>query len=280
MQQAYAHCEALVRSVDRDRYLATLFVPAARRPSVFAIYAFNAEVASVRERAREPMAGEVRLQWWRDALAGLAAGGTAANPVAAALLDTIERNEISRDGLERLIEARAFDLYDDPIPTVAALDAYLRATTSALFALVERLLLGPGVIPPEAAERAGLAYGAVGLLRAFPLHASRGQIYVPHEILDRFGAGAEDILAGRTTPEILAALRELRTGARRHLNAAREHLRKVPAEALPGFLPLALCDAYLNRMDAADYDPFRTPVDVPQWRRQWRLWRAARGLSP
>ena len=91
MDEAYAHCEALVRAADKDRYLAALFVPAAARPHVFVLYAFNAELAAVRERAREPLAGEVRLQWWREAIEGSRGGEAAANPVAAALLDTIER---------------------------------------------------------------------------------------------------------------------------------------------------------------------------------------------
>jgi phytoene synthase len=45
---------------------------------------------------------------------------------------------------------------------------------------------------------------------------------------------------------------------------------------IPALLPVALVRAYLARMERADYDPFRTPVDVPQWRKQWLLWRAAR----
>ena len=66
MDENYRHCEALVRAADKDRFLATLFAPADKRGPLFALYAFNAEITSVRERAREPMPGEIRLQWWRD----------------------------------------------------------------------------------------------------------------------------------------------------------------------------------------------------------------------
>ena len=86
MQEAFAHCEALVRTADKDRFLRTLFAPAEHRGALFALYAFNVEVARVREAAREPLAGEIRLQWWRDVLAGEGRGEVAANPVAAALL--------------------------------------------------------------------------------------------------------------------------------------------------------------------------------------------------
>ena len=65
---AYAACEALVRDNDPDRFFATLFAPADMRPHIFALYAFSHEIARVRESVSEPMPGEVRLQWWRDAL--------------------------------------------------------------------------------------------------------------------------------------------------------------------------------------------------------------------
>ena len=86
---SFAHCERLVRAADKDRFLATLFAPKRHRPALFALYAFNAEVARVREQVRDPVAGQVRLQWWSDMLAGTGHGDVTAHPVAAALLATI-----------------------------------------------------------------------------------------------------------------------------------------------------------------------------------------------
>jgi len=276
MQDAYAHCERLVRAADMDRYLASLFAPAPRRPHLFALYAFNAEVAAVRERIAEPMAGEVRLQWWRDALAGRAAGGVDGNPVSAALIDTIARCSLPRERLEGLIEARAFDLYNDAMPTGDAFRGYLRATAASLFELAGMILGGERAAIAQAAAPAGLAYGITGLLRVFPLHASRGQILLPGDLLSRSGAQVEDIVAGRSTPALFAALGELRADARAKLDAARTRIADLPAAARPALLPLALVEGYLKAMDRPDYDPFKTPVEIPQWRRQWALWRAAR----
>src|SRR6187551_376549 len=132
MDENYRHCEALVRAGDKDRYLATLFAPAGMRGPLFALYAFDAEIASVRERAREPMPGEIRLQWWRDVIDGVRAGEAAANPVAAALTDTIARFALPKPPLIDLIEAHAFDLYDDPMPTLEALEGYVRRTSAAI----------------------------------------------------------------------------------------------------------------------------------------------------
>ncbi|MEA3021998.1 MAG: 15-cis-phytoene synthase, partial [Alphaproteobacteria bacterium] len=121
MQDAYDHCEALVREADKDRFLASLFAPANRRRHLFALYGFNVEIARVGQVAHEPLAGENRQQWWRDALSGVAPGEAAANPVAAALLDTIARCGLPAAPLDALIDARTRDLYDDPILTLSEL---------------------------------------------------------------------------------------------------------------------------------------------------------------
>src|ERR1700730_9006374 len=119
MQDAFAYCAELVRTADRDRFLASLFAPAERRAALHALYAFNIEVGRVREAAREPMPGEIRLQWWREVIGGERNGEAHANPVAAALLATIERYHLDADALIALIEARRFDLYDEPMATLA-----------------------------------------------------------------------------------------------------------------------------------------------------------------
>jgi phytoene synthase len=271
MADPFDHCAELVRAADKDRFLATLFAPATQRGPLFALYAFNAEIAGVRDRVREPMAGEIRLQWWRDVVAGERAGEAAANPVAAALTDTIARFALPAPRLLDLIEAHAFDLYDDPMPTLDALEGYARHTATTVFDLAARICGGPA---EHAAERAGLAYGIAALLRAFALHASRRQLFVPIEMLGEAAPG--DIFAGRAPPALIDALALLRGRAREHLVAFWQALPQVPAVALPALLPLALVPGHLSVMDRPDYDPFRTAVEIPQWRRQWVLWRAAR----
>jgi phytoene synthase len=276
MRGDWEHCEALVRATDKDRYLTALFLPSAVRPHALALFAFNVEVSAIRERARDPLAGEVRLQWWRDVLADQAAGGVAANPVSAALVATIERYRLPLATFERLIEAREFDLYDDPMPSTAAFDAYLRLTSSALFELVGEMIGGEGTAFTAAAGHAGIAYGITGLLRTVPLHASRGQIYLPADVLARHRVDPQTILGGATTPELLNALNELRQKAREHYRELDRLLPSLPRAAQPAFLPLVLANAYLEQMDERRYDPFRTPIEISQFKRQWKLWRAAR----
>jgi phytoene synthase len=222
------------------------------------------------------MAGEIRLQWWRDVLNGERSGEAAANPVAAALMETIARFALRHEPLLDLIEVHSFDVYDDPMPTLAALEAYGRKTSSAVF--VHAALIC-GANAEAAAGHAGLAWRIGELLRAFARHASRRQLFVPEEILARDGARADDVFAGRTTPELQQALAALRGEARRHVVAFESALATLPAALMPAFLPVALLPGYLSAMEKPGYDPFRTAVEVPQWRRQWALWRAARRYS-
>ncbi|MFI5014998.1 MAG: phytoene/squalene synthase family protein [Hyphomicrobiales bacterium] len=269
---AYAYCDALLREHDKDRFLADLFIPAAVRPHVQALHAFSFEIARVRDVVSEPMPGELRHQWWREVLQGSAKGDVDANPVAAALLDTIARFRLAQAPLLALIDARGFDLYDDPMPDIAALEGYCGDTSAVLFRLGAELL-GAEPLSGEAAEHAGLAYAFAGLIRAFAFHAARGQVYLPGDILRRHGASPEEAIGGCASPALLAAIGDWRAEARRHLAAARRALAVLPKTARPAFLPLALVGPYLALTERRGYDPFRSPLELPQWRRQWALWR-------
>ena len=274
MQDAFAYCAELVRTADRDRFLSSLFAPVEYRAALHALYAFNIEVARVREVAREPLPGEIRLQWWSEVVNGGRTEEATTNPVAFALLTVIERHRLAVPALTALLDARCFDLYDDPMARLADLEAYGRKTSSALLVLAAQILAGgEGELTEPVANPAGMAYVIAGLIRAFPLHAARRQLYVPLELLERHGVEPQDIFAGRSSKNLRAAFGELQDIARRHLLAAHQQIATLPDAALPAFLPVALVRPSLDRL--ARHDPF-APAELLPWRRQWLIWRAAR----
>src|ERR1700685_300091 len=142
MSSAADFCAELVRSHDLARYASTLFVPAAHRRPLLALYAFNVEISRVREQVSQPLPGEMRLQWWTDMLGGVGHGGIEGNPVAAELLLAIRNWRLPVARLSRLIEEQQFDLYNDPMPTKAALEGYANDTSSALFSLAAAVAAG------------------------------------------------------------------------------------------------------------------------------------------
>jgi phytoene synthase len=272
------HCIALVREADHDRYLATLFASAQHRDALYALYAFNVEIARVRDLARQPMPGEIRLQWWREALLGERASEAAANPVAAALSGTMAHYGIAADRLIELIDAHAFDLYDEPMASLDDLDDYARGTQATLLQIAAEILAGRKE-PAEALIRhAGSAYAITSILSLLGRHAARRQLYLPLEVLDRHKATPADIFALEGGAPLLAALAELRRHARRQLAAASAELASAPAEILPALLPVALVGPTLRRMEWRGYEPFQF-MPPSRLSRQWTLWRAAKKPS-
>src|SRR5262249_2518512 len=130
MTDAFAHCEALVRAADKDRFLSALFAPVEHRDALHALYAFNVELARIPELVKEPLAGEVRLQWWREAVAGERPGEARANPVASAFLDVINRYDLPPTPITEMIDARQLELDSELIGGLEQVEAYARHTAS------------------------------------------------------------------------------------------------------------------------------------------------------
>jgi phytoene synthase len=240
---------ALVWRHDRDRFQTVLFAPAARREALFALYAFNHEIARVRERVTEPTLGRIRLEWWRETIAvAYEDGPVRRHDVVEALSDAIRTQRPTREHFDRLIDARERDL-DDAAPTsLAALEDYAEAVSGRLVYLALEML---GVGDPAARQagfHVGIAYGLVGLLRAMPYRAQASRRLVP---------------AG-----VAAA-------ASRHLALARGLRSAVPRAAFPALLPAIVAERYLRRLRRAGCDPFDKTVTAPDPLQSWRFAAAA-----
>jgi 15-cis-phytoene synthase len=274
-RESAGFCAELVRGHDFARYASTLFMPVARRRALLAIYAFNVEISRVRDQVSQPLPGEIRLQWWTDMLAGTGQGGVEGNPVAAELGLAIRNCHLPVERLSRLIDEHQFDLYNDPMPTMAALEGYINDTSSALFSLGAAIAGWQSPEIEHLARHAGLAQGIAQVMAALPLDASRRQLLVPLQLLESSGSGLEEVFAGRETPKLRAALDQLIGEAQEHLKTAVALMASVPPEVRPVFLPLALVARDLKRMARADSDPF-VPRVTSRLRTLWSLWRASR----
>jgi 15-cis-phytoene synthase len=206
--------QEIVREHDHDRYLATLYAPADKQPHLFALYAFAAEIARVPRMVSEAQIGEIRLQWWAEALEALERGDTVDHPTAKALGQT----GLPYAPLKAMIEARRFDLYADIMPSLADLEGYLGETEASVFQLAAMIL------SPEAAkgsaELCGLAGVAYGLARVLAL-------------------GHPGFVPKGETRESLAARARERLGQAQAL--------PVPLALLPAVLPVSLTVSYLQR---------------------------------
>lgn len=256
----YSHCEAMLRERDRDLWLASLFAPEPARKHIHAIYAFAQEAADAPRKVTQPLLGEMRLRWWADVIMSEAHAAEAAraHPVADALLNSIEHFDIPREDLVALVEAHIFDLAEDQMQTLEALEDYCRSTVAAPMRCAARILGAP---ESKAFEEAGIALGLTKIMRS-PL-ARRA---IPIELSSRHG---DEALRGA-----FAALAET---AQARYEAARGHAATL-ATGREALLPAATIPLYLEKM-ARERDPLRSCADVSPLRRQWRLWRAAHGVG-
>jgi NADH dehydrogenase [ubiquinone] 1 alpha subcomplex assembly factor 6 len=267
---------ATVRRHDRDRFQTALFAPPARREALFALYAFNYEIARVRDSVREPAIGRIRLEWWREAIDDAYGGALVPrHPVVEALTEVIRKRAPARAHFDRLIDARAADLDDVPPANMAALEDYADGTSSRLVLLALEVL---GVNDPAAAEtgrHAGIAYVLAGLLRAAPSAARIGRRIIPGDIAARAGLDPDDWCARRGTSALRAATAEIAATAGRHLQLARAARWTIPHQALAALLPTVIAARSLRRLARARYDPFDPRLAPADPLQSWALALAA-----
>lgn len=261
-----------VRARDPDRFLISLFAPADRREALWALLAFNHEIARTREVVSETTLGLIRLQWWRDEIGKVYGGGpVAAHEVLTPLAAAIREYGLKREDFETLLYAREFDLEDVPPETLAGMEKYADFTNAPLLRLAVRIA-GEEGDAPEALSAIATAYGLTGLLRAVPYHARARRCLLPADLMARAGVGLESLYAlkpaeglpgvGRTVAERAQAL--LRT-------AGKPRSRLLKAHA-------ALAGQYLGRFRRAGYDPFGPLMAVPPPLRELRLFLAVNSL--
>jgi phytoene synthase len=266
---------AIARAGDPDRALSALFAPRDVRPDLFALYSLNVELARIAEQVSEPDLGAIKLQWWREAIDRATSGETTGHPVADAFGDVMRRRALPADRVASLIDARGFDIAPRIMPDRASLEAYLRDTAGMLFALSAAILGGGGGGVEPAAQAAGLAFGLTGLMRALPIHAASGRLYLPADVLRAHGASPEEVLTGKTTQGLREALAELRATARAASDEAEPHIAKLDASTRTAFLPLALVRPYLAALEKGGHDPLHDIAGINPLYRLWRLARAS-----
>jgi len=249
-----------LRKHDKDRFLCALFAPSERRPALVALYAFNAEIAGIRDSVSETLIAQMRLKWWYDALDGIARGQIPKHPVAEALAVVLAKCPPIKDPLIQLIETRAADLVPVQPSHMGALERYGDETSGQLARVALQVLGAPEDDRiDEVARHVGIAWSMVGLLRVLPFHAARGYLYLPLDMCGVAGIDPEVALSTRygqkTHDGVIAVVKSVADVARDNLLQARNFRHKMPAVATPVCLQAVLADSYLRRLASVAYDP-------------------------
>jgi phytoene/squalene synthetase len=253
-----ASCADIVRRGDPDRFLAVMAAPVAARERLFPIYAFNLEIARAPWVTQEPLIAEMRLQWWRDALAAIEAGGQSpAHEVVDPLARVIRAADLPYPLFHAMIDARRRDIHAEAFGDDAALWAYLDATAGNLTWLAAQAL-GALAAVEEIVRDMAAADGLARWFLAAPELAARG-----HDPLPDHAPGA---------------IADLARAGRARIARARAARGKMPRAAGPALLACWRADGVLRRAAANPDRVISGGLEGPEAARRWGvLWRGLTG---
>lgn len=263
------YCLQQIRRFDRDRYLTVLAAPAAAAADLAVLYAFNLELALVRDSVSEPMLGQIRFQWWREAIDGLYAGTPRRHAVVAALADLLGRRKLGRAHFECMIDGRERELIDPPPTTLAGLESYAADTSGSLLALAAETAGLEAEAVADLTRSVGIAAALIGTARATLYLAQRQRRMIPDDVIAATGLSTDWLFTLKPQPALKTAIERLATTARGHLEVARK--LKAPASLVPALRIGTLAKFQLMRLEGAGYDLFDpksiegSPLDL------WRL---------
>jgi len=275
-----AYCEDQVRHFDQDRYLTALFAPEKTRWGLNALYAFNLEIARIPEVTTEPLIGKIRLEWWREAIAGIYEGAPRQHAVVVCLAEAVHSHGLTRAHFDRLLNARALDQERRQPASLEELNVYAEATSSGLVWLALEILgVGKNEAATKAAREIGIAWALTGLLRAVPFHGRRDRTYLPDDLMKAGSVSTHQLRSMQSTSGLENIVKTIAEEARANLCIARYVRSEVPKAAVPALLLGALADGHLSVLAKTGYNLFDPRVQRPQLFREARLWLRARAGS-
>ncbi len=265
LDQNAIYCRELARSADKDRYITSLFAPAEARTALWAITAFNHEIAKTRESVSEPMLGEIRLQWWRDAINDIYAGSPRQHAVVLALSGSIQKFELERSLFETLIEGRTLDLQETSFQTVDALIAYVMKTAVPLHYATLRVVGVDDQATRACATAVGCAFGLTGLLRAAPYFFRQNRNFLPAELMEKFKLTDRAVFSLKPSQALADTVAVLAERAERFLDEAALALNanEIAPAARPALLAGAQAGWHLKHLRRASYNPHDTSLVPP-----------------
>ncbi|WP_020399035.1 phytoene/squalene synthase family protein [Kordiimonas gwangyangensis] len=246
------YCRAMTREDDPERYYVSLFAPASAQPHLWALFAFNQEVAKTRESVSEPMIGEIRLQWWREALEGITAG-TPREHLVVLGLNAIPNFSTIRPLLDTVIDGRARDLEMEVETGISTLEGYADMVGGALHEAAARIIVNDlNETDAELVRASGRAWAMLGVLRALPYQIADTKAF------SVTGATTQG-LTGRSAQELEEQLEPLLTPAKTYVDREIMYASGKPTDksVRPMLAINALTRRHLKALKRAGGSPFR-----------------------
>lgn len=257
-----------VRTYDWPRYVAIQFAPQSKRQHLLTLYAFDAEIARAVASASDPLPGEIRLQWWREVLHGERAGEGQSHPLAAAILRLIHDHRLPLDAFDRYLEARTFGLYHDAFPDTVSFEAWCGETDGALTQMAA-VILDPQLAKAaaDATGHGGVALAIAGVLSELPRTRTRGQCWMPQDMLAACGLDREAFVKGEDGAAMERACKALAELGLAHAQKFAGHWKALPKGLRPAFLPVIAAKPLLDRIAAKPGETHRVAAEISRLRK-------------
>lgn len=270
--EQYEHCiDALKTS---DKYVALLFLPEIFRGPSASILAFQQEIDRIPNLVSEPMPGEMRFQWWREVFLRKRESEANANPLATSVLSVIDEFELPRDSFVRFLDAKVFDLYNDPMPDRETLEAYFGETECFILQMLA-LINGfeNNTILANACGHGGVALGISNILKKTPIHLNKQQTYIPIDLIEACGIDGAAWLSGETQNHF-SAYHGFAALGQEHLKKAKLEIAKLPKDKRSVFLSLSIAELVFMHANKKTKG-LREPIVISPLAKQWCMWKTS-----
>jgi phytoene synthase len=190
--------------------LATLLLPAGKRPFVHALYGFARYADEIVDDLASTLSptekAESLNKWSSEVLAGLKSG-TTSDAVGKALIDTVQRFDIPHQHFVDFLNSMEMDLTVTQYKTYDDLYKYVYGSAAVIGLEMVPILGGDTVNSLEAAKNLGVAFQLANFIRDVGEDLDRGRIYLPLDELAEHGVTPEMLYTRKLTPEIISALK-------------------------------------------------------------------------
>ena len=271
LTQSYEECKRLNALHGKTYYLATLLLPAAKRPPVHALYGFARYADEIVDDLASTLTPEEKaeaLRTWGDTVLADLRAGESNDLIGRALVDTVTTYSIPLEYFDAFMVSMEMDLTVTRYKTYNDLMTYVYG--SAVVIGLEMLpILGysdPRAI--EAATALGTAFQLANFIRDIGEDIDRGRIYMPLDDLARFGVSEEMLLKRKLTPEIVEAIKYQIARVRDLQDKAEAGIQYLDPISRPCIRAASeLYCGIVDEIEANGYDIFNKRATTSTWRR-------------
>lgn len=257
-------------------YYSFRFLPAQQRQAIIALYAFCREVDDTVDEIADTDIARTKLAWWREEIQR-AFQGTATHPVGLALQSALQNFDLHEEYFMEIIDGMAMDLDQFSYPEFKHLALYCHRAASVVGLLSVEIFGYKDRKTLKYAEHLGMALQLTNIIRDVREDAQRGRIYLPQDELQQFNVNADDLLALKSSPELIELLKFQTARAKQYYQQALQLLPESDRYTQrTGLIMAAIYEATLDEIAKDNFQVMQHRVSLTPLRKLWLAWRTAR----